>query len=314
VQRGAANFLQSRAAELQSRILELVADKVAFDPFIKVRKMLKDLIVRLMEEASEEADHKSWCDTELSTNKQTRDTKTADVESLTSQRDELTAGIGKLGQEIKELASAIAALDASVAEATTQRQAESASNKQTMEDAQQAQTAVAQALAVLKDFYERAAEATALIQKKRAPALGAPETFSEPYTGMGGESGGVVGMLEVIQGDFARLEAETGSSEQEAAKAFDRFSAESAQDKAVKSTQLDHREKTKTKKKGDLQDTSKDLKATQDELDAALVYYDKLKPSCVDAGVSYNDRVQRRQQEIQSLQEALRILDGEDIA
>merc|ERR1719155_183695 len=131
---------------------------------------------------------------------------------------------------------------------------------------------------------------------------------------MGGENGGVVGMLEVIQADFARLEAETESSEQEAEKAFDRFSAESAQDKAVKSTQLDHREKTRTKKKGDLQDTNKDLKATQGELDAALTYYDKLKPSCVDAGVSYSDRVQRRQQEIESLQEALRILDGEDIA
>merc|ERR1719313_2278080 len=111
---------------------------------------------------------------------------------------------------------------------------------------------------------------------------------------MGGENGGVVGMLEVIQADFARLEADTQSSEAEAAKAFDRFSAESAQDKAVKSTQLDHREKTRTKKKGDLQDTLKDLKATQGELDAA--------------------RVARRQQEIESLQEALRILDGEDIA
>jgi hypothetical protein len=311
VQRGAANFLQSRAAELQSRILELVADKVAMDPFVKVRKMIKDLIVRLMEEASEEADHKSWCDTELTTNKQTRDTKTADVESLTSQRDELGADIGKLSQEIKDLAAAIAALDASVGEATKQRFAESASNKQTAEDAQEAQTAVAQALSVLKDFYDRAAEAIAFVQK---PALGAPETFSAPYTGMGSESGGVIGMLEVIQSDFARLEAETESSEQEAGKAFDRFTAESAQDKAVKSTQLDHREKTRTKKKGDLQDTNKDLKATQGELDAALTYYDKLKPSCVDAGVSYSDRVQRRQQEIESLQEALRILDGEDIA
>merc|ERR1719191_2525014 len=84
--------------------------------------------------------------------------------------------------------------------------------------------------------------------------------------------------------------------------------------RGVDQLKLDHREKTRTKKKGDLQDTNKDLKATQGELDAALTYYDKLKPSCVDAGVSYSDRVQRRQQEIESLQEALRILDGEDIA
>ena len=36
--------------------------------------------------------------------------------------------------------------------------------------------------------------------------------------------------------------------------------------------------------------------------------------SCVDAGVSYEDRVARRKEEIESLQEALRILNGEDIA
>ena len=38
--------------------------------------MIKDLIVRLMEEANEEAEHKGWCDTELSTNEQTRKEKT----------------------------------------------------------------------------------------------------------------------------------------------------------------------------------------------------------------------------------------------
>ena len=37
-----------------------------------------------------------------------------------------------------------------------------------------------------------------------------------------------------------------------------------------------------------------DLEGTQKELDAALAYFDKLKPSCVDAGVSYDDRVARR--------------------
>merc|ERR1719482_482454 len=77
VQKNVASFLQGRAAALNSRILSLVATKVAADPFEKVKKMIKDLIVRLMEEAGEEAEHKGWCDTELASNKQTRETKTA---------------------------------------------------------------------------------------------------------------------------------------------------------------------------------------------------------------------------------------------
>merc|ERR1719198_1328145 len=56
---------------------------------------------------------------------------------------------------------------------------------------------------------------------------------------------------------------------------------------------------------GEFSTTKKDLKGAQEELDAALAYYDKLKPSCVDAGVSYEERVKRREAEIQSLQEAL---------
>ena len=47
----------------------------------------------------------------------------------------------------------------------------------------------------------------------------------------------------------------------------------------MKQTSLGHKEKTKTSKEGDLNDTEKDLRATQEELDAALAYYDKLKPS-----------------------------------
>merc|ERR1719217_1289381 len=70
-----AQFLKKRAAELNSRVLSSIAEHVADDPFKKVKKMIKDLIVRLMEEANEEAEHKGWCDTELSTNEQTRKEK-----------------------------------------------------------------------------------------------------------------------------------------------------------------------------------------------------------------------------------------------
>merc|ERR1711972_1275266 len=67
-----AKFLRAQAAKLNSRVLASLAVHAADDPFAKVKKMIKELIVRLMEEANEEAEHKGWCDTELSTNEQTR--------------------------------------------------------------------------------------------------------------------------------------------------------------------------------------------------------------------------------------------------
>merc|ERR1712100_699791 len=89
-----------------------------------------------------------------------------------------------------------------------------------------AQTAVASAMATLKEFYAKAGEATALGQE--------PEIFDEPYKGMGGESGGVIGMLEVIQSDFARLESETKAAEDQAQKEYDEFMTDSEVDKAQK--------------------------------------------------------------------------------
>ena len=83
-------------------------------------------------------------------------------------------------------------------------------------DAKAAQQAVAQALSVLKDFYEKAGEATALVQTKKAAKQ--PEIFDAPYQGMQSASGGVVGMVEVIQSDFERLETETVAAEEQAQK------------------------------------------------------------------------------------------------
>jgi len=305
-----AEYLRTQAKNLNSRVLSALAVRVQDDPFKKVKKMIKDLITRLLEEANEEAEHKGWCDTELSTNEQTRKEKTEAVETLHAEIDELQASIAKLTEQITELTEAVAALDAAVAKATALREEEKAKNTETIKDSQEAQTAVAQALTVLKEFYAKAGEATALLQQQPE----SPEIFDKPYKGMGGESGGVIGMLEVIQSDFARLEAETKASEAQAQKEYDDFMTDSSVDKAQKTKDIEHKTQKKQNQEQALEEKSKDLEGTQKELDAALAYYEKLKPSCVDAGVSYEDRVARRKEEIQSLQEALKILNGEDIA
>merc|ERR1719230_1886661 len=211
--------------------------RVADDPFKKVKKMIKDLIVKLMEEANEEAEHKGWCDTELSTNEQTRKEKTEAVETLHAEIDQLEASIAKLTEDIGELTKAVAELDAAMAKATKLRTEEKAKNEETIKDSQEAQTAVAQATTILREFYAKSGEATAFAQKQPA----APEIFERPYTGMQGESGGIVGMLEVIQSDFARLEADTSAAESTAQSEYDEFMSDSKVDKAGKLTEIEHK-------------------------------------------------------------------------
>jgi len=300
------SYLKKMAKQLNSRVLSTLAVHAEEDPFTKVKKMIKDLIVRLMEEANEEAEHKGWCDTELSTNEQTRKEKTNAVEILHAEIDQLESSIAKLTEDITDLTKAVADLDAAMAKATKIRQEEKKTNAETIADAEAAQTAVAQALTVLKEFYAKAGDATAFVQAE-------PEIFDSEYKGMQSENGGVVGMLEVIESDFARLEAETKASEATAQKEYDNFMTDSKVDKSQKSTATEHKTAKKQDQEQALTVNKEDLEGTQKELDAALAYFDKLKPSCVDSGVSYEDRVARRKEEIESLQEALKILNGEDI-
>merc|ERR1711964_769837 len=121
--------------------------------------------------------------------------------------------------------------------ATKIRADEKATNKATIEDTKQAQTAVESATAVLKKFYEKASLATGFMQLER-PKMGTEEwkslanpnyeggdmggktgaawghqkgqqTFGKKYTGQQDEAGGVMAMLELILSDFANVEADT---------------------------------------------------------------------------------------------------------
>merc|ERR1719487_408932 len=179
-----AAFLRMQADRIGSRVLTALATRVSDDPMKKVKKMMKDLIVKLMEEANAEAEQKGWCDTEMASNEQTRTGKAQAVETLHAEIDELTGSIGQLTEEITMLTTGVADIATAVDQATTAREEEKAKNAETVKDAQAAQTAVAQALAVLKDFYDKAAQATAFVQQ--AP----PAIFDEPYKGMGAENGG----------------------------------------------------------------------------------------------------------------------------
>jgi len=308
-------MLQTRAKKLGSKYLALMATRASEDPFAKVKKMIKDLIVKLMEEANAEADQHAYCETELATNKQTREIKSSEVEQLTAEIEEQEALFTKLTTEITELSDEVAAIKGEQKKATDIRTAEKETNTATIADAKVAQAAVEKATTVLKEFYSSVAAGSAALMQD---GTGLKQEMSQaasldPYKGQQSGSGGIMGMLEVILSDFARLETETSQAEDSAASLYEKFMNESNEDVAVKETEIEHKSDKKDTCAEDIRELKKTLELTQTELDKALEYYEKLKAECVDTQLSYEERVKMREEEIQSLQEALKVLAGEDL-
>merc|ERR1719482_2316724 len=115
--------------------------------------------------------------------------------------------------------------------------------------------------------------------------------------------------MEVIQSDFERTIKTVEDEEQEAADAHDEF---------VKETDgnIDAAETSKDEKETDKKDTEATIvERTDDRVDAkemkdeSLEELEKLKPQCIDTGLSWEERTKKREQEIEALKEALQILD-----
>jgi chromosome segregation ATPase len=292
-----ASFLQKRGQLLSSDTLKSLAAQVESNPFDKVIQMIKDLVTKLKEEAAAEAEHKAWCDEQLHDNKIKREKKTAKVNKLTASIEALTEDIAAMGKKIQTLSKEQADLTQAMNEATTLRMDEKAKNTDTMKDAAAGEEATKAALVVLKEFY---ASQSSFLQQ--VPEMAA-------YKGMQSAKGGVVGMLEVIVTDFARLFADTKASETAAQTEYDGFMKDA---KASKKAKHDLEFKTSLEKdqaEFEKSEITKDLESTQEELDKALDYQQYLKPVCLEVHVSYEERVARRKEEIEALKEAYDILD-----
>merc|ERR1719420_880781 len=305
-------LLKSKSEQIDSPVLAALATKAAADPFVKIKKLIQELIERLLQEAADEANHKGWCDKEFGKAKQARKLKAEAVKTLNENLAKSEAKRDKLTEEIAILTKEIDELDASLAGTTKERNAESAENAATVSEAEEGKAAVEEAIDVLEKFYKTAAKAEdpSLAQVGEEPDM--PDAgFGSAYKGGQSASGGILGMLDAIKSDFVRTIKETEKAEKAAAKEFMEFETETKMSLGKKTV-------TKTAKDGELTEVNasidEDNTSLVDEqslLDKSIQEIIELQPACVETGMSYEDRVAKREQEIESLKEALCTLDKE---
>merc|ERR1719169_33852 len=305
-------LLRKKSAELDSPVLAALATKVAADPFVKIKKLIQELIERLLQEAADEANHKGWCDKEFGKAKQSRAMKAEAVKSLNEALAKNEAKRDKLMEEIAVLTKEIAELDDSLSKTTKERNDESAENAATVEEAEEGQAAVEEAIGVLEKFYKTAAKAAdpTLLQVGQVPDM--PDAgFGGAYKGGQSASTGILGMLDVIKSDFVRAIKETEEAEKAAAKEFMEFETTTKVSLGTKNVAKTAKEGELTEVNGSIDEDNTSLTDEQSLLDKSIQEIIELQPACVETGMSYEERVAKREQEIEALKEALCTLDKE---
>jgi len=306
-------LLSTEGRRLGSAVLASLAMKVASDPFVKVKELIQKLIERLVKESTEEATKKGFCDTELGKARQDRDFRFADVKKLNAELAGLEAKRDELEEELEALASALKLLNEQLAEAEKLRADEKAENIKTLKEAKEGLDALKEAITILKVFYKQSAKAKVLLQASPVDEDTSGPGFEGAYKGKQAASKGIIGLLEVIKSDFERTLKTTAAAEKKAAADFVEFDRTSRADIGGKETKTTLNEQDLETTKTTIEKKMKDLQTNMDLLDDALKEIEVLKPTCIDTGMSYADRVAKREEEIAALKKALCMLDADKV-
>jgi hypothetical protein len=316
----AVNKIHDSAKTLKSTDLSLLAMRIAADPFAKVKELIQQLITRLLTESQNEATQKGWCDTEIGKANTDRDHRMADTKSLSAEALVLEAEKKNQEELIKTLSEELAAVQSDHSEATRIREAEKAENKKTLEDSREGLTAVTKALETLKKFYGKGSRANqsgyAFTQTASEQSPAAADMAAAGVTGAQGNyegnqaaGGGIIGMLEVIQSDFKRSIEMAETAEKESSTEYASYNKEAKASMMSKETGLENAKDDLKIASGDLVATLNKLKDNQKLLDMSLQALETLRPACVDTGMSWEEKVKRRDAEIQALKDALAVFE-----
>jgi len=315
----AVELLRRTAAVSHSRALEQLATQVAAHltgPFDDVNNMIEKMIFRLMDEQKNEDEHKHWCDQEIAKSDASEADKEAKAAELTLKINNGVATSAELVAAIADADKMVAALVAHMEEATEIRKVGKEENRLAIKDAEDAQTALSNAIAVLEAHYKdsgmMAKESWEFIQKKGDVTLpDTPSTWGSSYTGVAdpkNQPSGILTVLEQVSTDFSEMEGQTRAQEQADQDAYDEDIKSCDIEKARRAKEAEMKTQEQGRVDAKVESQKKARKGVEKEIDAVKQYLVDLKPACVDGDSSYEERKAARDKEITALKEAKGIL------
>jgi len=298
------SLLMEKSHQFKSPKLSALAMRIQAGPFDKVLEMIRNLVSKLQAEHVAEAERHGACQAMKAEQKLDVEDKTEQKEDTANQKASLESTIASLTEEIATLNGELNFLAQDKGTATKQRAADKAENAKQVKEAKEGQAALNNAIQVLESFY---AGAAAHASDNETVAEDNDTSLDTEVYGGNSSSGSVLEMMKQIAEDFARQEAESTSAESQQAQEYKMLMNTSEVDVASKTTSRDFKKKqlADSKKKHSL--VSGEYKNASAALEAALKQQEATKKQC-DGNMSYEERVEMRDNEIQSLKEALDVL------
>jgi len=276
-------------AQLASRMATVIRSEAA-DPFEKVKSLIRDMIVKLEDEAGQDATKKAYCDKELKETNTKKIEKTAEVEKLGTRIDQMAARSASLKAEVAALQGELAKLAKSQAEMDKMRSDEHNSFVSSKAEQEKSLSGIKMALKVLKEYY-------------------AKDDIS--HDAAQGSSSGIIGLLETCESDVTKTLAGLMTEEDQASAEYESMSNKNAIEKATKESSVKYKVKEHKQLDETIAEDRADRSGVQSELDAVLEYLAKIEEQCIAKAEPYAERERRREAEIAGLKEALQILRSE---
>jgi len=302
-------LLQTSGRHIGSLALSALAERARGNPFKKVKELVSKLMERLLEESEAEVSKKSYCDKSLGEVGNTERSQFEEVQDISTSIQKDQASRDALVVSIDKLTKGLAANKAAQDTATTERKESKAENMAAIALANAGLKGTNEALNTIRKYYADAAGA-ALLQLPVTEVSNSESNlgFKGSYKGAQDSAGAIVGLLETLVSDFEDQTRTTEASEVSQQRAFVELMQVSVADSAGKKEgkSLDEEDLTTTKIR--IESSFDKLRANTKLLDEAFKLHESLKPTCVDTGMSYAQRVQKRNEEIAALEKAKREL------
>merc|ERR1719171_1967582 len=279
--------------ELQSQIQQAPAQK---NTYTAVRSMVDQMSAQVQSSEADEAKHRDWCDSEISKNQAVLDDKGGRLQRLTTKIDGQKEMVSELDQDLQLLEKEAQSLQAQIQAFGRLRLQERNAYQKASQNRQMAQQILSQATMILQRFNSLAQDST---QQQGSAFL--QEGASQQIMSV---SAAAIDGLNQMNMHYQQLKTTSDQADNQAQLDAEKLSQLNQALASVLGQTRSYKSSLRLQSMSELDSDTEDKNALNTQVESVTAYANRLRQACTEILSHYDERKQRREQDMRALKEA----------